>query len=54
MSLLLEPDTTRDELIEALANLNRVAKRIPSHYVDAKAKAHADIDDLLTILVGMS
>ena len=54
MSLLLEPDTTRDELIEALANLNQKAKRIPSHFRDQHAKAHEDINDVLTILLGMS
>lgn len=53
MSLLLEPETTRAELTEALANLTASAKRTPSHW-PAHAMLHADIDDILTALMGMS
>lgn len=47
MSLLTDPETTREDIAEALAHVNLLAKRAPSHFAD-KAKWHAEIDALLT------
>ena len=50
MSLLVEPETTREDIVLALANVNALAKRCPSHFVAEHAKWHAEIDNLLTEL----
>jgi hypothetical protein len=50
MSLIVEPETTREQLTEAIANVNALAKRTPAHFADEHAKWHRQIDLLLTQL----
>lgn len=47
MSLIVEPETTRDELAEAIASVNALAKRTPSHFTAEHAKWHDEINRLL-------
>lgn len=47
MSLIVEPETTRDELAEAIASVNALAKRTPAHFTVEWAKWHRELDNLL-------
>jgi len=47
MSLIVEPETTREELTEAIASVNALAKRCPAHFVTEHAKWHDEINRLL-------
>lgn len=40
-------ETTRAEIEEALGWANQTAKRVPAHWLDHKARAHAKLNALL-------
>lgn len=48
MSLLLEPETSRADIEEALDHVNSLAKRCPAHFEAEWAKWHEQINQLLT------
>lgn len=47
MSLIVEPETSRAEIAEAIASINALAKRTPVHFAVEHAKWHAELNALL-------